>query len=66
MTKYNTALLATIIKDLTFTRNKINITRENVRWIDAGTTMGELGLEIKMIDDLLQKLVYIKDHDKEN
>ena len=66
MTKYNTALLATIIKDLTFTRNKINITRENVRWINAGTTMGELGLEIKMIDDLLQKLVYIKDHDKEN
>ena len=66
MTKYNTALLAIIIKDLTFTRNKINITRENVRWIDAGTTMGELGLEIEMIDDLLQKLVYIKDHDKEN
>jgi hypothetical protein len=66
MTKYNTALLATIIKDLTFTRNKINITRENVRWIDAETTMGELGLEIEMIDDLLQKLVYIKDHDKEN
>lgn len=65
MTKYNTALLATIIKDLTFTRNKINITRENVRWIDAGTTMGELGLEIEMIDDLLRKLVYIKDHDKE-
>ena len=66
MTKYNTALLATIIKDLTFTRNKINITRENVRWINAGTTMGEPGLEIEMIDDLLQKLVYIKDHDKEN
>jgi hypothetical protein len=65
MTNEHKKLLNKCIKALIKSRNQINITRENVRWFDAGTTMGELGFEISNIDSIINTLTYIKDYEED-
>ena len=62
----NNSLLNTIIRELTRTRNNINDIRDNVRTIDAGTTMCQLGQEVWSLDTILEKLNYIKSNPTNN
>ena len=61
----NKKLLKKIIRELTKSRNQINNIRDNVRWIDAGSTMVMLGTEIHNIDQILNALTYIKDYEED-
>lgn len=60
----NKKLLKKVIRELTKSRNQINNIRDNVRWIDAGSTMVMLGTEIFNIDQILTALTYIKDYEE--
>ena len=62
MKNENKKLLKKVIRELTKSRNQINNIRDNVRWIDAGSTMVMLGTEIHNIDQILTALTYIKDY----